>query len=361
MTLSDFDEKAETATKIEILSDPRGSYITQQKSLGTKLATALRSYSTAEQKCANNRLTFYLADINFAAYNQTISECEELKDRYAGEVEGLQAPHKEACEEEKRIIEEWEGKLEEAKAERERVRSDQDLFNAISDSYAKDDCDSNEYRTQESAYYKLKADRARIAYDNAVFNVKKIEKYLKYLRTQTGEDCAIAAAYQVEINKYRKPECEETTYFAEPQCVGWCPVGSFSYRDYEYEGVCTPTQSSFDDQLDRLDIFDQGSRDEFNACTGTRFSKRVPEDGFFEEREYAERQRFEWISEREFIEQDYFSPMKEYIDISWRLIEKPVFERNDLEQQAARIPKIKIEGTVITQLNRLALSYTQCR
>lgn len=44
LTLSDLDEKAETATKIEILSDPRGSYITQQKSLGTKLATALRSY-----------------------------------------------------------------------------------------------------------------------------------------------------------------------------------------------------------------------------------------------------------------------------------------------------------------------------
>jgi len=55
--------------------------------------------------------------------------------------------------------------------------------------------------------------------------------------------------------------------------------------------------------------------------------------------------------------------MKEYIDISWRNIEKPVFdttEIRDLEQRAAKIPKIKIEGTVITQLNRLALSYTQC-
>ena len=87
---------------------------------------------------------------------------------------------------------------------------------------------------------------------------------------------------------------------------------------------------------------------------------RVPEDRFFEEKDYPEWEQFRWESDRQWEDQDYFTPMKEYIDISWRLIEKPVFEINDLEQQANKIPKIKIEGTTITQLNRLALSYTQC-
>jgi len=126
LTLSDEQEKDETATRIEILSDPRSSYLIEQTTLTRALATALRTYEFADAKCASTRTAFYLADLGFQAVNGT--ECESLKEQYASDVIELQAPHTQACEEEKRIRREWENKLAEAKETQEGFRNAKDLY-----------------------------------------------------------------------------------------------------------------------------------------------------------------------------------------------------------------------------------------
>ncbi len=56
--------------------------------------------------------------------------------------------------------------------------------------------------------------------------------------------------------------------------------------------------------------------------------------------------------------------MKEAIDRSWNVPEKPETSKKEedrLRSEARKIPKVKIEGDTITELNKIAYSYTKCK
>ncbi len=60
---------------------------------------------------------------------------------------------------------------------------------------------------------------------------------------------------------------------------------------------------------------------------------------------------------------DVLDRLTELIDLSWNVPEKPdssTTEEDRLRAEARKIPKVKIEGDTITELNKIAYAYTKC-
>lgn len=108
-------------------------------------------------------------------------------------VEELKAPHQIICDEEKRIINEWTRRLEEAKEAVKKLEGKADLYKDLRNSYnGGDGCTKTVFRENQGKLFDTKAEKIEDEIEVAEFKVARIEKYLNYLKTLTGDDCQIA-------------------------------------------------------------------------------------------------------------------------------------------------------------------------
>lgn len=77
LTLSDESNKDETAKLIEVLSTTSiNDFTTDQSKLSSALKRAQSAFDSAEKSCAQNRKTYFTANLNFQAFNGTLGDFE---------------------------------------------------------------------------------------------------------------------------------------------------------------------------------------------------------------------------------------------------------------------------------------------
>ena len=152
---------------------------------------------------------------------------------------------------------------------------------------------------------------------------------------------------------YEKYEHNPPSTDLEPAQPGWCPLGSFDYQSYEYEAPCITTAEQFTELVANLDVFSADARADFTRCTGNRFDPQP-----------ADRPVFVYITRLdEEPTSDIFETMSELITASYDVPEKVTLSKSEedkLRAEARKIPKEKIEGDTITELNKIAWAYSRC-
>lgn len=164
LDLSDQIVKDTTAEFIQDLSttSTTNDWSKLAKELKDALTAAQKTFQTKENTCVKNRKDYFTKNLEFRGWGGEESDFTSKQDEWVGVVQELQAPHTAVCEEEQRIIDEWTGRLDEAKAARDKIGAEIDIYNALQTSFANDDCDSSNFRDQQAVYFKVKADSLKI-------------------------------------------------------------------------------------------------------------------------------------------------------------------------------------------------------
>ncbi len=162
--MSDQTLKDTTAKFIQDLSTTSTSndWSKAAKKLSDTLASAKTTFDSKESTCIKNRKDYFTKNLDFLGFGGDESDFTSKQDEWVGVVRELQAPHTAVCEEEQRIIDEWTGRLDEAKAARDKLGAEIDVYTALQTSWSNDECDSTTFRDQQEAYFKVKADHLKV-------------------------------------------------------------------------------------------------------------------------------------------------------------------------------------------------------
>ena len=60
--------------------------------------------------CIRSRQAYYSSELNLAAFNSTEIDFQDLQAQYVSELQTLVLPYEEACQEEERVLIEWQDK-----------------------------------------------------------------------------------------------------------------------------------------------------------------------------------------------------------------------------------------------------------
>lgn len=162
--MSDQTLKDTTAKWIQDLSTTSTSndWSKAAKKLQDALVSAKKTFDSKESTCIKNRKDYFTKNLDFLGWGGDESDFTSKKDEWVEVVRELQAPHTTACEEEQRIIDEWTGRLDEAKAAEAKLGSEIDIYKALQTSWSNDECDETTFRNQQVAYFKVKSDHLKI-------------------------------------------------------------------------------------------------------------------------------------------------------------------------------------------------------
>ena len=131
--MSDQTLKDTTAGFIQDLSTTSSTndWSKAAKKLQDTLTSAQKAFDSKESTCIKNRKDYFSKSLDFFGWGGDESDFTSKQDEWVEVVKELQQPHTAACEEEQRIIDEWTGRLDEAKAARDKLGAEIGVYTAL--------------------------------------------------------------------------------------------------------------------------------------------------------------------------------------------------------------------------------------